>query len=222
MLLTEKDRTKIFQHPFFSGLDVEKTASIFESYACRVRSYDEGEEILSPTSGERTMGLILSGRAAVTTKDSTRRTLLRFLREGDLFGVSNLFSDEPFSTHIKAEKKCRVFLLPREAVRALLASDPVFLNRHLEFLCGRICFLNRKIGYLTAGSAERRLALYLSSFEKREIVLENSLSSLSDLLDVGRASLYRAFDRLIEDGYLQKEGRRIVLTNPEAMLNAYQ
>jgi len=222
MLLTKKDQTKIFLHPFFSALDVAKTSEIFDTYGCRVTDYAENEEILSPSSGEHAMGLILSGSATVTTKDPSKRALLRFLREGDLFGVSNLFTDEPFLTHVNADKKCRVFLLPREAVQALLASDPTFLSRYLEFLCNRICFLNRKIGYLTAGSAERRLALYLSSFEKTEVCLEDSLSSLSELLDVGRASLYRAFDRLTADGYLIKEGRKIILLNPVAMLDAYQ
>lgn len=222
MILTKSDREKIFLHPFFAALDAEKTSDFFDVYGCHVADYTDGEDILSPASKERTMGLILSGSAAVTTKDPSKRALLRFLHQGDLFGVSNLFTDEPFATHIKADKKCRVFLLPQKAVQALLVSEPAFLSHYLEFLCNRICFLNRKITYLTAGSAERRLALYLSSFQKTEISLEESLSSLSDLLDVGRASLYRAFDRLTADGYIRKDGRRITLLKKDAMLSDYQ
>ncbi len=222
MLLTEKDRKKIFQHPFFSDLDPKQTADVLAAHDCRVADYAGGETILSPASCERQAGLILSGAALVTTKDASRRALLRFLHEGDLFGVSNLFTDEPFATCITADKHCRVFFLPREAVRALLTSDPLFLSHYLEFLCNRVCFLNRKIGYLTAGSAERRLALYLSSLGKTEILLDASLSALSELLDVGRASLYRAFDRLSSDGYIRKDGRRITVLHSEAMLKAYQ
>lgn len=222
MVFSEKDRKKIFRHPFFSALDPTKTEELLSRYDCRVCDYFDKEVIFSPTSEQRAACLLLSGSATVTTQDPSKRALLRVLREGDLFGVSNLFSDEPFSTCILADKKCRVLFLPREAVFALLSTDPAFLSSYLEFLCGRVSFLNRKIGYLTAGSAERRLALYLSSLKKTEILLEESLSSLSDLLDVGRASLYRALDRLTADGYIQKEGRRITLLDPEAMLNAYQ
>ena len=222
MNLTEKDRKKIFSHPFFSDLDQRKAEEIFSTHACRVCDYADGETILSPEEGERAVGLLLSGSASVTTKDASRRALLRLLGAGEIFGVSNLFSDEAFTTRITAIKKCRVFFLPREATFTLLSSDPVFLSRYLEVLCNRVGFLNRKIGYLTAGSAERRLALYLSSFGESEILPSVSLSALSDLLDVGRASLYRAFDRLEKDGFIQKEGRRIVILNTEAMLKAYQ
>ena len=89
-------------------------------------------------------------------------------------------------------------------------------------MSGRICYLNHKIRYLTAGSAERRLALYLASFEKDIIELDASLSSLSELLDIGRASLYRAFDTLIADGYIEKNGRTIRLIAPDAMIKDYQ
>ena len=82
--------------------------------------------------------------------------------------------------------------------------------------------LNRKIRYLTAGSAERRLALYLSSFESETVELDASISSLSELLDIGRASLYRAFDTLIADGYIQKDGRTIHILDPDAMIQDYQ
>ena len=82
--------------------------------------------------------------------------------------------------------------------------------------------MNLKIGYLTAGSAERRLALYLYSLGKREFRLTDSISALSELLDIGRASLYRAFDRLREDGFLQKDGRNLCLLDPDAMLDAYK
>jgi DNA-binding IclR family transcriptional regulator len=64
--------------------------------------------------------------------------------------------------------------------------------------------------------------LYLSSFQKDTIELDASLSSLSDLLDIGRASLYRAFDTLIADGYIEKNGRTIHLLAPEAMTKDYQ
>ena len=46
--------------------------------------------------------------------------------------------------------------------------------------------------------------------------------SLSELLDIGRASLYRAFDTLIADGYIEKNGRSIRLLAPDAMIRDYQ
>ena len=139
-----------------------------------------------------------------------------------MFGIANLFSDEPYVSEIRAHGACRVFMISEEAIRHLLENDSAFLYRYLAFLSGRIRFLNRKIGYLTAGSAERRLALYLVSLGRDSVRLDASISSLSELLDVGRASLYRAFDRLTEDGFLIKDGRNLTLLDADGMLRAYQ
>ena len=92
----------------------------------------------------------------------------------------------------------------------------------LSFLAGRVCFLNRKIQCFTAGSAERRLALWLLSEEEEVITLPSSLTTLSDMLDIGRASLYRALDKLEGDGLIRRNGREITLLSQENILKKYQ
>ena len=221
-MLSEREIKSIFNHPLFNGINRENALPILNGAKCSLRSFSDEEIIHSPASDEKILGLILDGTATVCTKDLGKNTLLRYLERGDLFGVANLFTDEPFVSIIKAHKKCSVFFLTEAAVRSILETDSTFLYRYLSFLSSRVCFLNRKIGYLTAGSAERRLALYLASFEKGEISLSVSLSALSELLDVGRASLYRAFDRLTEDGYIQKDGKQIFIRNLDGLRAAYQ
>lgn len=222
MGFSEKDLQKIMENSLFAGSDKEQVKQIFRETGCCVKSFGAGEVILSPESEQKCAAVLLGGRAVVNTPDPSKKMLLRFLGVGEPFGIANLFTEEPFVSIIRAHGDCRVFFIYESAVRRLLEKDSAFLYRYLNFLSGRICFLNAKIGYLTAGSAERRLALYLYSLGKEEFHLSVSISALSDLLNVGRASLYRAFDRLSEDGFLQKNGRRFRLPNPEGMLKAYQ
>ncbi len=221
-MTAEFDLKQIFEHPFFKDVDHKNACEIFDCTDAEVHTFTAGEMIHSPLTGEKRFGLILSGRAVASTKDPQKNTLLRFLEAGDLFGCANLFTEEAYVSIIRAERDCRVFFLSEAGVRALLESDRAFLYSYLAFLAGRVCYLNRKIGYLTAGSTERRLALYLASFASSEISLPISLSALSELLDVGRASLYRAFDRLENDGFIQKSGRRINVPDTDALTRAYQ
>ena len=221
-MICTADWKKILRHPLFGGCDRERLMQIAEDCGCEVRSFAAGEVILSPESDRRAAGLLLDGKASVTTPDAARSTLLRHLAAGEAFGIANLFGNQPFVSRITAEGRARVFFLTEQATRRLLEEERAFLYAYLDFLSGRICYLNRKIGYLTAGSAERRLALYLSSFPTDSFTLPESISDLSELLDIGRASLYRAFDRLIADGFLQKQGRSIHLIRREAMLLAYR
>lgn len=222
MLLTRKESEKIFNSPIFCGVHIANATEVFEKHGCHAVDFEDGDTILSQKESSCTAGIFLAGEAVATTADDSKNALLRFFEAGDFFGIANLFTDETYVSSIRAKKKCRVFFFTEEALRELLESDKTFLYNYLKFLSSRICYLNRKIRYLTAGSAERRLALYLSSFQKDTVELDASLSSLSELLDIGRASLYRAFDTLIADGYIKKNGRTIQLLAPDAMIRDYQ
>jgi CRP-like cAMP-binding protein len=222
MAFSEKDLKQIFESRLFLGTNRERALQVFEENDCRVIEYSDGDVLHEPSCMKKSAGLILAGKATVSTPDPSKKTLLRYLEAGSLYGIANLFSDAPYVSVIRAHGDCRVFSIPESAVRRLLSEDSTFLYQYLAFLSDRIRFLNRKIGYLTAGSAERRLALYLNSLGTSTVKLDVSISALSELLDVGRASLYRAFDKLTEDGYLRKDGRSFTLLDPNGMLKAYQ
>lgn len=212
----------MLDHELFAGLDAKKLLAVLTEHGARSVSYADGELIRSPNSTERGAGMILSGKASVTTPNTSHAALLRFLGKREMFGIANLFSEDPYISIIRADGECRVLHVTEEAIRSLLEHESGFLYRYLAFLSGRIRYLNRKIGFLTAGSAEHRLALYLASLGSDSVHLDDSISSLSELLDVGRASLYRAFDRLTADGFILKKGRTITLLDRDAMQRAYR
>lgn len=222
MSITKKEAEKIFSSPIFWGVDCARALEIFTKNLCHAVNFLENDSIHTKNDASRYVGLVLSGEAVATTTDNAKNTLLRFLRPGDFFGIANLFGEQECVSSVRARKKCRIFFFTEEAVRELLEVDRAFLYNYLAFLSSRICYLNQKIRYLTAGSAERKLALYLCSFGRDTVEVDASLSSLSELLDIGRASLYRAFDTLIADGYIQKEGRTIKLLDIDALTEAYR
>ena len=217
-MITEKQWQILLSHPLFRDVSAEIAKAVITEGACETARFSDGDRI--PT--EDRLVLLLAGRAQAHTADPSRRVLLRMLSVGDVFGMAGLFSEEDEISSIYADGNCLCLNLPESAVSALLEQSEAFRRNYIGFLTGRIRFLNRKIAYLTAGSAERRLALYLLSLGTGEITLKDSIGSLSELLNLGRASLYRAFDRLCEDGYLQKNGRHLTVINAEAMLNAYK
>ena len=221
--MEEKTFRKVAAHPLFGGVEPEILRRVLTGDGVLVRTYGEGDVIRSPDDRTPLAGLLLAGKAAVTTRDPSRSVLLRYLGAGDPFGIANLFCEEPFVSLIRAVKPCVCLFLSENAVRELLGESPAFRENYIGFLGGRIRFLNRKIGYLTAGSAERRLALYLASLGSGEVRLPVPFSALSELLDIGRASLYRALDRLEADGQIIRHGgRSLTVVNPEALLSAYR
>ena len=217
-MLSQKDWKQIAEHPLFRQMQKETVLEILDACGEGISSFPDG----APLNRDAHIGFLLSGRARVKTDDDARHVLLRVLSPGDAFGVAGIFSNAAGVSKIYAHGACRCLFFSEAAISRLLERSDVFRKNYVIFLSDRIRFLNRKIAYLTAGSAERRLALYLISFDTRQVELKDSISSLSDLLNLSRASLYRAFDKLAEDGYLQKQGRHISLFHTEAMLNAYK
>ena len=193
------------------------------SFTCR--SYASGEVIYSPEETEKKLIIIKSGEASVYTADSSRSMLLRRLGAGKTVGVANLFSDEGFVSRIIADKKCETVEITAEDFGKLLEADRVVLYNYVSFLSNKICYLNKKIVTLTAGSAERRLAVFLDSHASEtgsdSFTLPVPMNSLAEMLNLGRASLYRAADKLEADGFIKRDGKNITLVSKEQMLIKY-
>ena len=190
----------------------------------QLRSYSAGEYIerVSPC-----LPVIISGHAAVLGRNSEKNSVvLRQLKSGSVFGVSGLFSDEGESISlIRAEKPTEALLIPQSAVSDLIHKNGDFAESYIRLLGAKIRYLGSRIDAFTAGSAEARLAKHLltlvcaedRSEGEREIVLECSLSRLADMLNIGRASLYRAIDALTEKGFITHTDRRITVRNRDAL-----
>ena len=48
------------------------------------------------------------------------------------------------------------------------------------------------------------------------------MTDLANTLDVGRASLYRAFDKLTDDGFIKRNEDTIIIVDRQAMLDFYK
>ena len=188
-----------------------------------VRDMMPGEELCSPARKEEHVVVLLEGRAVISPADGGRQVRLRNVGQNALFGIATLFSaDNAFPTRIYAATRCRVLFIEAEAFRTLIREDHAANEAFLRFLCDRVVYLNKKIEGFTAGSAERRLALYLAENEiGGRFTVDGSYSALAQTLDIGRASLYRALDTLEKDGMLEKKEHTLYLKNKTAMLEKY-
>lgn len=211
--------------PLFSKADEDKLELFINKEYFTCCAYLSGEVIYSPEKEERKLIIFRSGTASVYSADESRSVLLRTVTAGKTVGVANLFSSEKFVSRIIADKKCETVEITAANFRTLLESDSAILHNYISFLSDKICYLNKKIVYLTAGSAERRLAVFLDSHAadigQDTFTLPVPMNSLAEMLNLGRASLYRAADKLEADGFIIRDGKNITLVSKEQMLTKY-
>lgn len=188
-----------------------------------VRCFRSGEAM---EFEERSVGILLSGRGVIYSSDKGRQTLLRFISPGDAVGVAGLFADKAPDTRIYAcgDGKSEMFFVGRKSFEELMATetDGRFRTNLINFLSDRVTFLNSKIDFVTGGSAERRLVMFLKNSSANAngvIEIGMSMTALAHALDIGRASLYRAFDALVEDGAISRDGKSVKILAPELLDN---
>jgi len=223
MKITPDFLKKLSNLPLFENASAGAIKLALSADDCYVKVFGSGECVYSNGENDSSLGIILRGKAEVFSADPTKDVLLRTISVGDMVGVSKLFDDNAsFNTRVFAKGSVRVLFISEESLRQLLENDKTVMYNYIRFMADRIRFLNEKIMYFTAGSTERRLALYLCSYGRKTIRLAISMTDLAATLDVGRASLYRAFDKLSEDGYIIRSEKIIVIVNKDELLRHYQ
>lgn len=214
---------KLRNNMLFKNADDEKIAKYISGEKYSIRSFSAGEEILSHDRLNVPIGFILEGVATVTSADGGKNVLLRTVGAGAVFGISTLYAAEaPFPTNVRAKNACKVLLVQSDAIRSLIEHDRGAMIGFMSFLSDRIVYLNKKINAFTAGSAERRLSLFLADNETDGVYSSGvSISALADMLDISRASLYRAFDKLEGEGFIEKHDKTIIIKDKKSMLEKY-
>lgn len=207
-MTTSECAETLLKNRIFKDVDIEQLCVLVESSG-EHRTFRRGDTILSPEREVSTMGMILTGSAAV----KKGRAVINTLVPGDIFGAVTLFSDEPCpATEITAKVECSAIFFDRVAIQSLITSDPNAAVGFAAYLSARIHFLTRRIEALTAGDCASKLLSYLLEREQDGVVEIQSCAELARRLDVGRASLYRALDTLEASGDIRRESKKIFIT----------
>jgi len=200
--------------PLFSGFEAEE----IEDLLCHIGAYREtfpsGDVITLEKDGTTRMGILLSGSLKVLSPSDN--TILNRLESGSLFGVSCLYGEKSADTVIVAAKASVVLFLSGEDSEVLW-DDGKLRKNLISFLTDRIRFLNRKIASFTAHGSEEKLLCYLqqNADESGKVTLTRSYSELARALHLGRASLYRAMEKLEQRGVMERKGKDLLLLDPE-------
>jgi cAMP-binding proteins - catabolite gene activator and regulatory subunit of cAMP-dependent protein kinases len=220
--LKGRDSDVLHESFLFRGVSGEAVSSICSGDGCRLLKFEKGEVIYSPESFLKCCGLILAGSVKVTkASPSGQELLMNILKRGSMFGAAALWTEhEGYVTSLTALEKCRVIFFSQELLESAMKKEPDIALNYIRFLTDRVCFLNDKIQNLIAGRSANTLAQYLEALSEQsgsEFALETGLTELASILNISRASLYRAFEALETENAVKRDGRNIVILNRDIL-----
>lgn len=223
MKLNETETELVLKAELFRGSPPGVLTRILAVSDCTAAAYEKNEVVYDKTNFSRSLGIVLEGRLRVTKENADKRPIvMSTLQRGAMFGAAALFNSEPeYATKITAIEHSRVLFLPQRLIKRMIEREPEIAENYIRYLSERILFLNRKIYFLTAGTAEQRLAGFLldnlavGEFSEMPMTMHR----LADALNMSRASLYRAFDELTASGAVSKQGKLVCINNAELLKN---
>lgn len=209
---------KVREMFLFRAVDKITVTVAMHKEGCTVETYNGGELIFSPENFHRKLGLVIEGSVKAYNGDSN--SLINVIPEGGVFGVASMFgAPEQYCSTVVAGKHCKIIFFSESLVLQLIYEDRMIMLNYINFLSNKVRFLNKKIATYTADSAKSKLLKYLMGLVEQqsttdgEIRLPISCQQLAEFLNMGRASLYRAFEELETDGIVSKKGKTVKIHN---------
>ena len=199
--------SKIF---LFENVEEEIVKKCCNQSGYTVLDFSPGD-ILMDSESEKYIGIILTVKASIISNDGG--VIIKKLIKNDIYGVAKLFDATKYPTKIIANSKCSVIAISKDFIERCIEYEKQISLNYIKILAKKISFLNNKINSYTAKSTEGKLYAYLLQIprENNKIVLKSDFSSIAKMLGIGRASLYRAFEKLENDGLIIKKDKEILL-----------
>ncbi|MGN0521936.1 MAG: Crp/Fnr family transcriptional regulator [Eubacterium sp.] len=190
----------------FDGLSDNEKKDIISSLSQSI-TFTKGQTIYNADSFENALGIFLSGRAQAVGENILKKNFV----EGDTFGAASMFgAGEKYVSEIITKTSSCVQFITENELRDIFEKYPATAVNYINFLSGRVRYLNQKIKLYTCKGAAQKLYLYLcSNADESNNVKISDMSSLAKLTSIGRTSLYRAMEELTDSGLIERNNKII-------------
>ena len=206
--------------PLFKGLYNEEIINITNEYT-NTKIFEKNEIIISENNYTRALGIIVKGSATVRKHSGDAGILMSILKQGDIFGMATLFYEkENYLTEIRANEKTEIVFFLKNDIIKMFSEYPIINENYITILSEKIHFLNKKISTYTRADTIRKVAYFIlqnADELKTEALLPYNITKVADALNVGRASVYRAFESLEENNVIIRNGKKIKILDIDAL-----
>lgn len=198
--------------PPFTGFTGPDVAALSKSAV--TRTYPKNTIILNEGDETDSLYVILSGRVKVfVANEEGREIVLDVQGPGEYFGEMVL-DEGPRSASVMTLEPCRLQLIPKEDIKALLQSHPEFAMHLVRKLIGRARTLTEHVKSLALENVYSRFTRLLHELainEDGRLVVQEKLSQqeLANRIGASREMVNRIVKELTTGGYISVTGSRI-------------
>ena len=186
----------------------------------QLKTFVKNEVITSYIKKRNQFCILVSGNADLVRYDlNGNRTIIEHFSKNDIFGEVFYSVTTNNELLVEAKEKCEVLIYIYDDIHVKCKSNCKFhqtLSEYLpELILKKVTNLNMRVELLTKRSIRDKLVGYFSMLSTRNLsktfTLPFSLTDLADYLSVDRSAMMREIKLLKEDGFIDKNGKKITL-----------
>lgn len=191
---------------------------------CTMREYDKNATVVA--KGDKTSELLflLQGQLMVYDIAGNGQEIgLHILQPGECFGELSAIDGFPRAATLRTTTPSLIGCLPRAAFFQLMDKEASVSRYMLQRFAQVIRANNQSRVILSINNVGRRVVALLMNYANRndnaQWVIDQlpSQQALATLANTTRESVSRSLNALIERGLLAKEGKVLVITDPQAL-----
>ncbi|MGE4376200.1 MAG: Crp/Fnr family transcriptional regulator [Burkholderiaceae bacterium] len=208
--------------PLFAQMDAQAFANLMRLTVNKRLA--RNEVLCSKGEAAHALYVLLEGQLRVFEIGPDGREVgLNYLLPPTVFGELAVIDDSPRSAHVVAVTPSRVAAVPKGALMQVMRASPdaaMALVRHLTAMVRR---LSSNQNLLALPTVQQRVAAVLLNLAQKQPQAPWMVPSLPPqkelamMVKASRETVSRVLNRFADDGLLRKEGKRLLLLQPEAL-----
>ncbi|MCK4560125.1 MAG: Crp/Fnr family transcriptional regulator [Calditrichia bacterium] len=215
--------------PLFSELSDDDLREIVKLAVRQV--YKKDNMILIEEEIGSTMFIILDGRVKISRiSDDGREVILSILSEGDFFGEMSILDGQNRSANVVTLDDSKIMVIRREDFLQMLHDYPQIAINLLKELAQRLRRSDAQIKSLSLQNATGKVAstllriaddsgkIHLGQVEIPRLPPQQDLANMAG---TSRETISRVLKALAKQGYLKKEGSRLIIMDYESFRSEF-
>ncbi len=215
--------------PLFSELSEEELKEIVKLAIRQI--YKKDNMILIEEEIGSTMFIILDGRVKISRiSEDGREVILSILSEGDFFGEMSILDGQNRSANVVTLEDSKIMVVRREDFLKMLRDYPQIAINLLKELAHRLRRSDSQIKSLSLQNASGKVASTLlriaddsGKIHKGQVEIPRlpPQQDLANMAGTSRETISRVLKSLSKQGYLKKEGSRLIILDYESFRSEF-
>ncbi|WP_455511517.1 Crp/Fnr family transcriptional regulator [Butyricimonas paravirosa] len=191
-----------------------------------IKFYKKGEYIYNEGARIKGCYFLFSGIVKIfQTGVAGKDQIIRFGKEGDIFGFRSVIRNEVACTSVETMSNCILCYIPNTSLMHIITHSPSFAYEMMQIACKELGDANHHIRDIAQKSVKARLAEILlqiaSDFGVEEdgtLKLNVSREDLSNFIGTATETLIRLLSDLKNEGLVEVKGRKIKLLQQDKLM----